>query len=102
MSEEQNKQLEQVQKLKTALSAILQNHRSNSAASQDQKLEHWFKYHPASEDDRKKYDKINEAAKAFAKVVFDECFPGQDQDMALWLIRQAKQTANSSIACKGV
>jgi hypothetical protein len=76
--------------------------KANKTRSSTHCLDIWFKYHAPTPEDVLKYDKINEAAKAFAKVVFEECIEGKDQESALWLIRQARMSANSSIACKGV
>jgi hypothetical protein len=84
------------------LKELVEKQKSLQANHRAKQLDTWFIYHSPTPDDVKKYAKINEAAKAFAKIVMDECIEGKDQDTALLLIRQARMTANSSIACKGV
>lgn len=66
----------------------------------DQVLEDLFKYHAPTEEQKAKYDKINEAAKAFARVVILECPSTPDRTAAVRLIREARMTANASIATK--
>lgn len=64
-------------------------------------LDEIFKYHPPDEDDRGKYERLRDAAKAFATVVLRETASSPDQSVAIRKIREAVMAANSSIALKG-
>lgn len=66
-----------------------------------QLLEDLFTYHPPSEGDKERYEAITRAAKAFARVILETCPPSADRSAALRKVREARMTANSSIACKG-
>lgn len=59
-----------------------------------------FRYHPPTEEQKAKYDAINEGAKAFFKVVHANCPQSPDRTAAVRLIREARMTANASIATK--
>lgn len=63
-------------------------------------LDDLFTYHPPTEEQRAKYDRINEAAKNFAKVVLTECPNNPDRTAAVRQIREARMVANASIATK--
>lgn len=63
-------------------------------------LDDLFTYHKPDAIQVAKYDRINAAAKAFARVVFQDCPSSPDRSEAIRLIRTARQTANSSIATK--
>ncbi len=67
----------------------------------DEKLENWFTYHKPEPGEPEKYQKIREAALAFAKVVRDEAPPSADTTVAIRHIRDAVMNANAAIACKG-
>lgn len=60
-----------------------------------------FIYHPPSEGDKERYEKITAAAKAFALVILETCPPSADRSDAIRKVREARMTANASIACKG-
>lgn len=59
-----------------------------------------FTYHKPTEAQAKMYDEINAAAKHFALVVHQLCPPCPDRTAAMRKIREARMTANSSIATK--
>lgn len=59
-----------------------------------------FRYHPPTEEQKAKYDAINKAAKDFFKVVHANCPQSPDRTAAVRLIREARMTANASIATK--
>lgn len=63
-------------------------------------LDDLFKYHPPTPEQAQKYDRINEAARAFARVVLTECPRTPDRTAAIRMIREARMTANASIATK--
>lgn len=67
-------------------------------AEQEADLEHLFKYHAPTPEQLPKYDAINAAAKAFARVVLENTPRSADQSAAMRLIREARMTANASIA----
>lgn len=68
----------------------------------EERLDHLFKYHAPTSETIPKYEAINEAARNFARVVLETCPPSADQSAALRLIRDARMTANASIALGGV
>lgn len=62
-------------------------------------LDNLFRYHPPTDDQRERYERINAAARAFAEVIL-ECAPqGADQTCAIRHVRDARMTANAAIAC---
>jgi hypothetical protein len=61
-------------------------------------LDHDFKYHPPQPDQVVLYGAINEAAKGFARILLECCPPSADRSAALRKIREARMTANASIA----
>lgn len=65
---------------------------------QIEELDHLFTYHPPTGDQIPRYTAINEAAKAFARVVLENTPRSADQSAAMRLIREARMTANSAIA----
>lgn len=66
-----------------------------------EQIENWFTHHPPEKGDIERYQKIRDAAKAFALVVAENTPPSADQSAAIRKIREAVMTANASIACKG-
>jgi hypothetical protein len=60
-----------------------------------------FTYHPPSEGDKDRFDRLTAAAKAFALVILEVCPASADRSAAVRKVREARMTANSSIACKG-
>lgn len=60
-----------------------------------------FTYHPPEPGDKDRYDKITAAAKAFAIVILETCPASADRSDAIRKVREARMTANASIACKG-
>lgn len=66
----------------------------------DQLLDDLFTYHAADDEQKVKYKAINDAGKAFAKVVLQTCPSSPDRSEAIRMIRTARMTANSSIATK--
>lgn len=67
----------------------------------DEQLENWFTYHSPEGDQPQKYEAIRNAAHNLAKVIRDNTPESADQTAAIRLVRQASQTANAAIACKG-
>lgn len=73
---------------------------SNDSNVVDQDLDDLFTYHPPTPEQLEKYEAINTAAQAFAAVVKTVCPCNPDSVAAIRKIREARMTANSSIACK--
>ena len=65
---------------------------------QQAELNHAYGYHPPTGDQVKQYQAINAAAKAFERAVLEACPPSADRIFATRLIRDARMTANRSIA----
>jgi hypothetical protein len=61
-----------------------------------------FKYHAPNEATLPKYAAINQAAKNFAEVVLQNCPSSADRSAAIRLIRDARMTANASVALNGL
>lgn len=61
-------------------------------------LEHVYGYHAPTAEQIVQYRAINEAAKAFERVVLENCPASADQTFACRQIRDARMTANRSIA----
>lgn len=66
----------------------------------EQIIDDLFIYHPPTPEQAAKYERINAAAKAFALVIHNECPQSPDRTAAMRLLREARMTANSSIATK--
>jgi len=64
-------------------------------------IENWFTYHAPKPEQLPKYERIREAARAFATVIINETSPCADQSAAIRHIRDAVMTANAAIACEG-
>ena len=62
----------------------------------------FFKYHPPTGETLPKFAAINQAAKNFAEIVLANCPPSGDRSAAIRLIRDARMTANASIALNGL
>ncbi len=62
----------------------------------------FFKYHAPNADTLPKYAAINQAAKNFAEIVLANCPSGADRSAAIRLIRDARMTANASVALNGL
>lgn len=61
-------------------------------------LDHLFTYHAPTPDQVARYDRLRDAAKAFAAVVVDTTPVGPDQTAAIRKVREAVMTANAAIA----
>lgn len=57
-----------------------------------------FTYHAPKDDQPDRYQKIRDAAKAFALCLVENTKPSADQTAAIRLLREAVMTANASIA----
>lgn len=68
----------------------------------DQYFETVFTYHPPNDEQKVCYQNIREAAKVFAKVVYENTPQSADQSAALRKIREAVMTANASVALNGM
>lgn len=64
-------------------------------------LDNIFNYHSPTTIQVVHYQKIREAAKAFAKVIIDNTPPSADQSDAIRKVREAAMTANAAIALEG-
>lgn len=64
-------------------------------------LEDLFTFHAPGPGDKERYERITAATRAFAEVILEECPPSADRSAAIRKIREARMTANASIACKG-
>ena len=67
-------------------------------AAEQQELDHAYGYHPPSGDQVERYAHVNAAAKHFEKAVLEACPPSADRTFATRQIRDARMTANRSIA----
>jgi hypothetical protein len=61
-----------------------------------------FRYHAPNPETLPKYSAINQAAKNFAEVVLQNCPRSADRSAAIRLIRDARMTANASVALNGL
>ena len=61
-----------------------------------------FRYQPPTPETLPKFAAINQAGKNFAEVILQNCPPGMDRSAAIRLIRDARMTANASIALNGL
>lgn len=68
--------------------------------SMERLLDDLFTYHPPTEEQRVKYASINEAAKALGCAILTHCPACPDRDDAIRKLRDARMTANASIATK--
>ncbi|KKM85937.1 hypothetical protein LCGC14_1284020 [marine sediment metagenome] len=60
-----------------------------------------FTYHAPIEDQRERYNTIARAAKNLARVILESCPSCADRTAAIRKVREAKMTANASIATHG-
>jgi len=65
---------------------------------QQAELDHAYGYKPTTPEQLPLYQAINEAAKQFEKTVLEACPPSADRTFAIRQIRDARMTANRSIA----
>src|SRR5579859_5388037 len=72
------------------------------AVSDSEILAELFKYHAPNAETLPKYAAINQAAKNFAEIVLQNCPPSADRSAAIRLIRDARMTANASVALNGL
>jgi hypothetical protein len=70
-------------------------------AANDEKLRNWFTYHAPTEEQKKSYEAIRNAAYSLGGIIMRETPAGADQTAALRKLREAVMTANQSIACGG-
>lgn len=61
-------------------------------------LDHAYRYHPPTEEQIEQYGCINAAAKNFEATVLQNCPASADRTFAIRQIRDARMTANRSIA----
>lgn len=61
-------------------------------------LDYAYSYHEATPEQREQYKAINQGAKAFEKVVLENCPTSADRTFACRQIRDARMTANRSVA----
>lgn len=69
--------------------------------AQLKQLDDLFTYHAPGEVDLWAYAAINAASKALARTILEYCPRSADRTAAVRLVREARMTANASIACKG-
>ena len=65
---------------------------------QERELDYAYGYHAPSGEQISQYAAINEAAKNFERVVLEHCPPSADRTFSCRQIRDARMTANRSIA----
>lgn len=70
--------------------------------SSEEILAKFFSYQPPTILTLPKYAAINQAAKNFAEVILQNCPPSADRSDAIRKIREARMTANASIALDGL
>jgi hypothetical protein len=66
-----------------------------------EQLDQMFTYHPPTQTQIPRYQKIRTAGREFAQAVADCCPVGADQAAAIRKIREAVMTANAGIATEG-
>lgn len=71
-----------------------------SVMTAEEIIDDLFTYHAPTPEQAQKYERINAAMKAAALVVHNECPPSADRGAAIRLLREARMTANASIATK--
>ncbi len=64
-------------------------------------LDWMFDYHKSSEDQVDKYNQISDAAKNLVKIISNTCPVCADRTDAIRKVREARMTANASIALHG-
>lgn len=65
-------------------------------------LDDVFTYHaPTGPEQLERYQRLRDAAKAFAVAILDSTPPSADQQAALRKVREAVMTANAAIALGG-
>lgn len=69
--------------------------------AQREQIAHWFAFHPATPEQMAAYQKVREAAVAFAEAIAENTPKCADQSAALRKVREAAFTANSAIALGG-
>ncbi len=67
-------------------------------SEQEAELNHAYGYHAPTPAQIAQYAAINEAAKNFERVVLEQCPPSADRTFVRRQIRDARMTANRSIA----
>jgi hypothetical protein len=65
---------------------------------EEKDLDHAYGYHPPTEAQVALYARVNMAAKQFERAVLETCPPSADRTFACRQIRDARMTANRSIA----
>ena len=65
-------------------------------------LEEIFTYHGPNSDQVIRYNAINKAAKALARVVLENCPDSRERSLALTDIQAGRMWANASIALEAV
>ncbi len=63
-----------------------------------EEIDRFFTYHPPKGDQPERYQKIREAARAFAHAINDNCPDSADKTAAIRKLREAVATANAAIA----
>ena len=64
-------------------------------------LDRCFDHHKPDFADAAKYEALTAKAKELAALFYELCPPSADRSAAIRLLREARMTANASIACKG-
>lgn len=65
------------------------------------KIDNWFRYHRVTEEQRKPYEAIRNAAKQFSQVILQNTPQCADQSDAIRKVREAMLISHSSISCSG-
>lgn len=73
-----------------------------AARKSEEIIDHLFSQHTPDEHQKIHFDAIREAAKYFAKVIWQHTPDCQDRKIAIRILRQCVMTTNTAIALKGV
>lgn len=69
--------------------------------AEQQFLDDVFSYHAPEPEQIPKYNALREGAKAFARVIMENCPSCADRSTAIRKVREAVMTANAAVALKG-
>lgn len=78
----------------------MSDHPSNKVTLQN--VDQLFHYHPPTKVTIPKYEAINAASLALAKVILETCPDCADRSAAIRWVTLARMSANASIACAPV
>lgn len=79
---------------------MMNDHANDTSTTPEQIIDDLFTYHAPTPEQAAKYQRVSAACKAAALVIHNECPPSPDRTAAMRLLREARMTANASIATK--